>query len=68
MGAGKHDGIGAPAVGLDEAGRDLDGDLAVCHGRALQIGLRQAGELGRADQRDVAAIGEVANERVGVFA
>ena len=68
MGAGEHDGVGAPPVPLDEARRDLAGDVGVVDRGVVQRGLGEPGEMRRADQGDVAALAEIADQRAGVFA
>ncbi len=50
MGAGEHDGVGAPAVPLDEAWRDLAGDVGIVDRFFVQRGLRDRWELPGADQ------------------
>src|SRR5262249_57464293 len=66
--AGEHDGVGAPPAGIDETGRDLLRDQIIGDGRATELGLREARKPRRADQRDVAAVGEVTDQRTGIFA
>ena len=68
MGAGEHDVVGAPAVLLDETGRDLPGDLGVFDRLAAQEPLGERGEDGRADQGDLAVGGVLADERMGIVA
>ena len=68
MRAGEHDGIGAPSAGIDEAGRDLPCDEIIGDRRATQLVLCEAREPRRADERDIAAVGEVADQRKRVFA
>ena len=68
MRAGEHDGVGAPAVRVDEAAGDLGLDGRVGDRLRRQLGFGEAGEPRRADQRDVAAGGEFADQRAGIFA
>ena len=65
--AGQHDRVGAAASLIDEAGRQLRGDIRVRERFAAQFGLGERGEARRADQRDVRAVGEVVDELAGVF-
>ena len=67
MGAGQHHGVRA-RIAIDEAGRDLGENRAVAHGLAAQGGLRQCGEIARADQRYLAALREIGDQLFGVFA
>jgi hypothetical protein len=68
MRAGEHDRVGAPAAGIDEARRNLARDQIIRNRRPIELLLRETREPRRADQRDIAAVGEVADERTGIFA
>ena len=68
MGAGEHHRIGAARVGIDEAVGDFGFDRGVGHRRAGELGLGEGREMRRADQHDIAAGGEFADQRAGIFA
>ena len=68
MGAGKHDGVGAAAIALDEAGRDLPRDGGILDRRAVELRLGEGGEPRSPDEGNFAAIGEIADQGVGIFA
>src|SRR5262245_14908405 len=61
MRAGEYDGVGAAAVLLDEAWLDLLGDQLIGDGGTIELRLREGSKPRRADQCDIAAIGEVAD-------
>ena len=56
--AGEHDDVGAPAVLLDEAGRDLGQHRAIGERFAADIGLGHARQVLAADQADMALRGK----------
>ena len=68
MRAGEHDRVGAAPVLLDEAGLDLLRDQRIRDRAVVELCLRERRQPHRADERDIAAVGEIANERAGVFA
>ena len=67
MGAGEDDGVGARAI-VAEARRDLREQRLVAHRRAGKLRLGVGGKLFRADERDPAVLGVVADQRAGIFA
>ncbi len=68
MRAGEHDRVGTPPIRIDETWRDFLRDQRIRDRSALQLRLRERREPCRSHERDVGTIGEVADQRAGVFA
>ena len=68
MGAGQHDGIGAGSVTSDKAGGKFGSDILVAHVAAAEGGFGERGEFGRSHQRHLAALREIVDQPLGVFA
>ncbi len=66
VGAGQHHGVGARGA-VDEARRNLGGDGGIADGVAVQCRFRQGRQVGGADQGDVAPLGEIADQGLGVL-
>jgi hypothetical protein len=60
--AREYDGVGAAPAFIDEARLDLLRDQGVGDRSAVQLRLGIGREVGRADERDVAAVGKVADQ------
>ena len=66
--AGEHDGVGALRAVGHEARLDLAADRPVIDRLARERSLGQRGEPRRADEGEVAALAEVTNQYLRVFA
>ena len=65
MGAGEHDGVGAPGVLIDETGRDFGGDRGIGHRVTGEFGLGKGCKPRGTDEINLAALRRIRGSAPG---